>query len=485
MGASDEAASSVRPARAAGALESEGLEGLNAAVLAGGRSARFGSDKSRARFEGETLLERVRAVLSAVVDRVVTIGGAASEVAEPEPGAGPLQAVIAALREARARGAGGALVVACDLPLLDVATVRQLAAPLAAGVVGRVPRVDGRLQVLAAHWSVGVLEALEQAWDAGERSLTRLCATLALDVRDDWDARALSDVDTPEALARLVERGPTAEVTVWRWPVGEAASPGFAILAKASSDRVAREEPLEIVVDGAPLAVLLRTPAGVDDDLSLAAGFLLAEGVIDRMADLDGLGPCLDPAAEHRENRVLVTLAPGVRVPDAARRSFATGASCGLCGKTTLASIVQRLPERAAATAPRLADVQAMGAAVRAVQAGFAATGAVHAAALFEGATLMSMAEDVGRHNAVDKVFGRALRRGELPLRGKVLWVSGRVSFELVQKALVAGVDGLVAVGAPTSLAIELAERGGLHLAGFVRDGRANVYAGALDGGRG
>ncbi len=455
---------------------------LLGAVLAGGRSSRFGSDKSRARLDGVTLLDRVRAVVGDVVGDVVVIGGVASQVLEPEPGAGPLQAVIAALREARTRGLEGAVVVGCDLPLLDAATVRKLAAPLAEGIVGRVPRVDGRLQVMAARWSEAALEAMEGAWQAGERSLTRVCRTLPLEVGDDWDARALADVDTPDALAQVAAstRGvraastegvpaATAEVRLRRWPQGEEVH-----------DRVAREEPLEIVVDGVPLAVLLRTPSGVEDDLSLAAGFLLAEGVIDRMSDLDGLAPCLDPAAEHRENRVLVTLAPGVTVPEAARRLFATGASCGLCGKATIASLVQRLPERPPAAAPAIAHINAMDAAVRARQAGFAATGAVHAAGLFGGGELLAIAEDVGRHNAVDKVFGRALRAGELPLHGKVLWVSGRVSFELVQKALVAGVDALVAVGAPTSLAIDLAVRGGLHLVGFVRGGRANVYAGAV-----
>lgn len=450
---------------------------LFGAVLAGGRSSRFGSDKSLARLDGVTLLERVRSVLAEVVGEVVVIGGPASQIAEPEPGAGPLQAVIAALRAARERGAEGAIAMGCDLPLLDAATVRKLAAPLWEQHVGRVPRVDGRLQVMAARWALAALEPMERAWLAGERSLTRVCAGLSLEVDDEWDARALADVDTPEALATAARiaadtremHGPTAAVQVRRWP------PGEDVL-----DRVAREEPLEIVVDGVPLAVLLRTPAGVEHDLSLAAGFLLAEGVIERMRDLDGLAPCLDPAAEHRENRVLVTLAPGVSVPDSARRVFATGASCGLCGKATIASLVQRLPGRPQASAPRLAHINAMDAAVRARQAGFAATGAVHGAGLFAGNQLLAIAEDVGRHNAVDKVFGLALRRGELPLHGRVLWVSGRVSFELVQKALLAGVDALVAVGAPTSLAIELATRGGLHLIGFVRGERANVYAGAV-----
>ncbi len=436
------------------------------AVLAGGRSSRFGRDKRHVVVDGRTLLERARAVLAAVCDEVVVCGGD-GEIADLDAGGGPLQALIAALRAARERGHKRVLAIACDLPRLDVQTLRTIAAPLPGSIVARVPRVDGRLQVLCALWSLDALAGLEAAWQAGERSLTRALTELTIEVRDDLDTAALADVDTPEDLTRVTGGGAVVAVEIDK-------------NGSRESDWVAREEPLEIVVDGAPLAVLLRTPAGSEADLSLAAGFLLAEGIIDRMSDLDGLAPCRDPAAEHRDNRVLVTLATGVSLPDAARRTFVTSASCGLCGKTTIASLLRRLPPRALAAAPQAAHVHALDAAVRKEQAGFATTGALHAAALFDGATLVTIAEDVGRHNAVDKVFGRALRRGELPLRGKTLWVSGRVSFELVQKALVAGVDALVAVGAPTSLAIELAREGGLHLIGFVRGGRANVYAGSL-----
>lgn len=445
--------------------------GVIGAVLAGGRSSRFGRDKASVAFEGEAMLARVRSALAGVVGEVLVVGGEASEVAEPVPGGGPLQAVIAALREARRRGAEAVVVLACDLPRVDAATVGRLSAPLPEGVVARVPRVGGHLQVLAARWEVAALEGLERAWEAGERSLRRACEAMPVVIEEDLDAGALADVDTPEDLARLLGE-PTVHARVVRYPSrGE------------EDDVVAREAPLEIVVDGAPLAVLLRTPSRVEVDLALAAGFLLSEGVIDRAGDLAALEPCRDPAAEHRENRVRVTLAPGVSVPEAARRVFASGASCGVCGKAAIASLARRLPARAQAVGPALGDVLAMGAIVRAAQAGFASTGALHAAALFEGRALIDVAEDVGRHNAVDKVLGRALLAGRVPLTGQVLWVSGRTSFELVQKALVAGVDALVAVGAPTSLAIAMAREGGLHLVGFAREGRCNVYAGELRGG--
>lgn len=439
-------------------------------VLAGGESSRFGRDKSQVEVAGEPMLERVRSVLAQVLEATVVIGGQASEVREPEPGAGPLQALIAGLEEAERRGLDGIVALACDLPAIDVATVRRLAEPLPDGMVARVPRLDGWLQVLAATYAIGVLDPLRAARASGRASLTAACERLgaALLAPEDFDPAALADADTPQALEGLVGR-PVSPVRVWDSARGE-----------PRRDLVATEEPLEIVVDGEALAVLLRTPSGREDDLSLAAGFLLSEGVIDRASDLDGLAPCRDPAAEHPENRVLVTLAPGVTVPDSARRLFVAGASCGLCGKTTIASLLRRLPERGW---PPGLDGDAIGrmhAAVRRAQQGYRSTGALHAAALFDGASLVDVAEDVGRHNAVDKLFGRAVRTRSLPLAEKVLWVSGRISFELVQKALVAGVDGLVAVGAPTSMAVALAEEGRLHLVGFARDGRFNVYAGAL-----
>jgi FdhD protein len=248
--------------------------------------------------------------------------------------------------------------------------------------------------------------------------------------------------------------------------------------ALATTDTVAAEAPLEIVIDGESIAVLLRTPSVTDDDLALVAGFLFAEGVIEERDDLAALRPCEDPRNAGR--RVLASLASGVRLPDSARRTFAATASCGLCGKTAIESITQRLPPRAAAAPPRYADLVAMDAHVRALQRGFAETGAVHAAAVFLGAELLDLAEDVGRHNAVDRVVGRALLNHRLPMVGRTLWVSGRVSFELVQKALLAGFDTLAAVGAPTSLAVELASAHGLHLIGFLRGDRLNVYAGSV-----
>jgi FdhD protein len=223
-------------------------------------------------------------------------------------------------------------------------------------------------------------------------------------------------------------------------------------------DRVAVEEPLEIRVGGDALAVTMRTP-GHDEELAL--GFLHGEGLIDGAAgDPVSAGPSADLAHNVVEVDARLRRDPG-------RRRFYTTSSCGVCGKGALEEVAVDAP--ALPQGPRVA---------RALLA--AATGGLHATGLFDaGGTLLVVREDVGRHNAMDKVIGRALLDGLLPLADRLLCVSGRLSFELVQKAAVAGCPVLVGVGAPTSLAVQLAADRGLTLCGFARAGHVNVYAGA------
>jgi len=230
------------------------------------------------------------------------------------------------------------------------------------------------------------------------------------------------------------------------------------------SDTVAVEEPLEIRVAGEPLAVTMRTP-GHDEEL--AAGFLYGEGLI---TGAPALGPTADLAANTIE------LAGELARPVPSRRFYATS-SCGICGKGALQEVAvhaPRLPQGPVCPRALLASLPE-----RLEQPGFARTGGLHATGLFDAdGTLVSVREDVGRHNAMDKVIGHALIAGALPLRGRILCVSGRLSFELVQKAAVAGAPILVGVGAPTSLAIDLAADRGMTLCGFARAGRLNVYCG-------
>jgi FdhD protein len=229
-------------------------------------------------------------------------------------------------------------------------------------------------------------------------------------------------------------------------------------------DEVAVEEPLEIRVDGRALAVTMRTP-GYDEELAL--GFLYGEGLI------DGPRP-VGPPADLAGNTIDVA---GALLREPSARSFFTSSSCGVCGKGALEEVaVHADPPPAGPEIERalLADLPE-----RLRQPTFARTGGLHATGLFspEG-ELLCAREDVGRHNAMDKVVGWALREGLVPLHPRALCVSGRLSFELVQKAAVAGAPILVGVGAPTSLAVRLADDRGLTLCGFARGGRVNVYTG-------
>ena len=255
-------------------------------------------------------------------------------------------------------------------------------------------------------------------------------------------------------------------VTVPAGPDGQAA-------ADPRADLLAAEEPLEIRVGGQPLAVTMRTPG---HDIDLAAGFLATEGVIDAAGDLSQIKMCDDNVAD-------VTLAPGTVLPvERLHRNFVTSSACGVCGKDSIDAIRIRARYDVSADQVRLdpALLAALPDRLRAAQRVFASTGGLHAAGIFTAAgDLLVLREDVGRHNAVDKVVGWALRDGRLPLTGCVLLVSGRASFELTQKALMAGLPVLAAVSAPSSLAAELAAESGMTLVGFLRGPSMNVYSGA------
>jgi FdhD protein len=269
-------------------------------------------------------------------------------------------------------------------------------------------------------------------------------------------------------VGRITARRPVVRITLGQEPHKRA-------------DVLAAEEPLEIRVGGRPLAVTMRTPG---NDVELAAGFLVSEAIIGRGDEFSGAIHCGGPGTgglENTYNVLDVTLAPGVAPPaPEAARNFFTTSSCGVCGKASIEAIetVSRYEvagDEATLDAELLATFPD---ALRSEQAVFAKTGGLHAAALFDAATgeLLVIREDVGRHNAVDKVIGWAALQDRLPLRGTVLQVSGRTSFELVQKAVMAGIPILTAVSAPSSLAVELADASGLTLVGFLRPPSMNVY---------
>jgi FdhD protein len=241
-------------------------------------------------------------------------------------------------------------------------------------------------------------------------------------------------------------------------------------VASRSSDLLAGEEPLEIRLDGQPLAVTMRTPYP-GQDAELALGFLIGEAILGK-EDVARISECGADAVDVR-------LRPGSSPAEGWQRSFYASSSCGICGKASIDAV--RVAAEPVPAGPTIEGetLSSLPEALRAAQRVFERTGGLHAAGLFErSGELTIVREDVGRHNAVDKAVGRAAMDGLLPLHDKLLMVSGRVSFEIVQKALLAGVPIVAAVSAPTTLAVRLARESNMTLVGFLREGGFNVYAG-------
>ena len=263
-------------------------------------------------------------------------------------------------------------------------------------------------------------------------------------------------------------------MTVERWTSGERAS---------AMDDVVVEEPLEIRISGETLATTMRTPG---HDAELALGFLRGEGIIATIDDVSGVAHCGRTGDEGRFNTIDVTPAPGVRIDldatTAARRGTLTTAACGVCGRRTIDDLLQRctvventerFPRRAILSAVR---------AMRPLQVIFERTGGCHAAALARvDGTIAALFEDVGRHNAVDKIVGSQLKARALPLSSFALVVTGRISFEIVQKAIAAGIGTVAGVSAPSSLAVDLSRKAEVTVAGFARGESVTVYSGALE----
>ncbi|MEZ5278762.1 MAG: formate dehydrogenase accessory sulfurtransferase FdhD [Opitutaceae bacterium] len=240
-------------------------------------------------------------------------------------------------------------------------------------------------------------------------------------------------------------------------------------------DQVATEEPLEIRIEGKSLAVLMRTPGS---DRELAAGFLCSEGLVSSPDAIRDITRCAPDSGEPSPDAIHVHLDPEVRFDwDRVQRHTFASSSCGLCGKATIESVRQTFPPIHSHLAVSRSVLNSLPAHLRRNQATFEQTGGLHAAGLFDSnGALRALFEDVGRHNAVDKLIGSLFLRRELPLGDAILLLSGRVSFEVMQKALSAGIPLVAAISAPTSLAIAFAEASGQTLVGFLRDDRMNVY---------
>jgi FdhD protein len=415
-------------------------------LLVGGESRRFGTPKALARIGDESLAERAWRVLGEACDDRLAVGKAADSLRLPFPVAddgievrAPLAGVVAGLRASRT---DVSVFLPVDCPHMTAAGLRKLGERCADAAVPPTGPLPGA-------YAKRALPALERR--LGEGRLALRDALRDLDARTvELDAAELVNVNRPED---LVPPYATARVDVLRVPAGE------------DVDRVAVEEPLELRADGEALAVTMRTP-GHDEELAL--GFFRSEGIPARGARIPP-----DLAAN------VVDVDVGSADLSRLRRNFYTSSSCGVCGKGALEAVEVYAPTIESGLRISAAVVSALPDRLRATQAAFAVTGGLHATGLFtpEG-DLLCLREDVGRHNAMDKVIGWALREGRLPLSDSVLCVSGRISFELVQKAAVAGCPVVVAVGAPSSLAVELARDRGMTLCGFVRGETLNVYCG-------
>ena len=272
----------------------------------------------------------------------------------------------------------------------------------------------------------------------------------------------------PVAQTNLERQAPTTA-----WQVTKISSAG----AAQSPDVLAREEPLEIRVNGQSIAVTMRTP-GHDEEL--AAGFLWTERLITAPSALLSVGHCPGKTAEERENIVLAYVNGKGLVEEGWQRNFTASSSCGICGKASIEAVRQAAEPIQSALRVGSDVLRRLPPRLRAAQDTFERTGGLHAAGLFDAAgDLILLREDVGRHNAVDKMIGAALFREMLPLADCIVLVSGRAGFEIVQKCLLAGVPIVAAVGAPSSLAVELAAASGMTLVGFLRESSMNVYTGA------
>ena len=418
---------------------------LTGILLVGGAGRRFGSPKALARFDGELLAERAWRLLGESCSHRIAVGKAADELVLPfavvddgTPVRAALAGLVAGLRVAPTELC---VVVPVDCPALTPAALSELARACD-GREAAVPQTGP----LPGCYRQSALPVLERRLSAGELRLR--------DAVDELDAArvalpedVLLNINTPADVARSI-----ATVDVTR------------LDGTRSPDGVAVEEPLEIRIGGDPVAVTMRTP-GHDEELAL--GFALGEG-------LDPVAASLTPDLAANA----VDLQVREFDPERLRRQFYTSSSCGVCGKGALDAVAVSAPPVASRLSVDGELLVSLPDRLRTAQPVFARTGGLHAAGLFAAdGSLLCVREDVGRHNALDKIVGWAFREGLVPLADQVLCVSGRLSFELVQKAALAGCPFLVGVGAPSSLAVRLAEVQRIALCGFARAGRLNVYS--------
>jgi FdhD protein len=459
------------------------IKTLTAVLLVGGESRRMGADKATLMIDGKLLWLRQLDTLRNLHPDELLISArvrpawspADIEVVLDEPQSqGPLSGLTAALKRMRSTHL---LALAIDLPEMTsghLAKLWQLARP----GVGVIPQWGRYFEPLAAIYPATAVSIAASALAAGRLSLQSLIENLLeqhetciypisvdersfyrnINSRDDLNRHDGARMKAPERSIELTQ--------VTEWEDGR---------VRSLQDSLAAEEPLEIRVDGFPMAVTMRTPG---HDLELAAGFLLTEGIIKSQEQISSIR-AVTPENSVKSNRVEVELKDATFDHEELRRNFFAASSCGVCGKASINAIRLRglpQPERGFRIDPEI--LCRLPEALRSKQEVFSQTGGLHAAALFdETGQLIVLREDIGRHNAVDKIAGWALQNGRLPLSQRVMLVSGRGGFEIAQKAVAMGIPILASVSAPSSLAVKLARELGLTLVGFLRGSRFIVYS--------
>jgi len=475
---------------------------LTAALFTGGRSSRMGADKAfldldgvpawRRQLDKLLALSPLQTLISANPEQDFRGSAPAEVVCDAVPWRGPLGGLAACLGVS---AGSHVLVLGVDLLAMPADFLQRMweAVFLSSGIVYR---AGAGYEPLAAIYPV-TLKPLAEACLAEERlsmqafvdvavadgalqplAMPRDAAKYFLNVNtvadaDRWQSTAGDSRDSREAeqvsalgvttasirLIRCARDGETGETS--------AASP-------ETSDWVAAEAPLEIRVEGKSVAVAMRTP-GHDEELAL--GFLISEGVLVRPDDLFDVSRCPSQAADGGEAVDILLTNPEAAALETLTRHVFTSSSCGICGKATIESVFGHFPKVTRPLAFERELVFSLPERLRRAQETFEVTGGLHASAVFaRSGDLLWLREDVGRHNALDKVLGAAFLERRLPLNDHILLLSGRVSFELMQKALAAGIPLVAAISAPSSLAIEFAEESGQTLCGFLRDGRMNIY---------
>lgn len=455
---------------------------VDALLLAGGRSSRFGSDKAFLDWRGRPLFERQLAILAKLRPDRTWLSARAGQpfpegdeaflrIDDEREDLGPVGGLLHAFRGSRA---DLVVVLGVDLPLMESDFLAGLVAA-STSTSGAVPRSEPSWEPLAAVYPrAPMLRLLEEAVSSGDLKMQNLLDQAA---ESGWisahpieagEEILFTNLNSTRDLERIggADRDQKIELERYRRSEG----------TRRDDDYVAAEEPLEVRVNGTSVAVMMRTP-GHDEEL--ATGFLCTESVIRAASEIEEIAHCPDLDRESAGNTLDVRLHREPDLGELTRHVF-TSSSCGVCGKATIDSVFRQFPPIRAGK-PFPGDVfLELPDRIRAAQKTFERTGGLHASAVFsrEGELLL-VREDVGRHNALDKVIGSGLR-DRIDFCDKILLVSGRISFELMQKSLAVGIPAVAGISAPSSLAVHLARESGQTLVGFLRGRGFNLYAGKL-----